>query len=47
MIAVGTTKYRAEDVLRIKGKHSDVIEQILGYRDSDVLIHRDNLVVLK
>lgn len=47
VIAVGTINYRAEDVLRIKGKHSDVIEQILGYRDSDVLIHRDNLVVLK
>lgn len=46
VIAVGTVNYRVEDVQRIKGKHSDVIEEILGYRDSDVLIHRDNLVVL-
>jgi glutamate 5-kinase len=46
VIAVGTVNYRAEDVIRIKGKHSDEIENILGYRDSDVLIHRDNLVVL-
>lgn len=46
VIAVGTVNYRAEDVMRIKGKHSDVIEEILGYRDSDVLIHRDNLVIL-
>jgi glutamate 5-kinase len=46
VIAVGTVNYRSEDVLRIKGKHSDVIENILGYRDSDVLIHRDNLVIL-
>lgn len=45
LIAVGITYYRAEDVLRIKGRQSDDIEQILGYRDSDVLIHRDNLVV--
>jgi glutamate 5-kinase len=46
VIAVGTVNYRAEDVIRIMGKHSDEIEKILGYRDSDVLIHRDNLVVL-
>lgn len=46
VIAVGTINYRAEDVQRIQGRHSDVIEQILGYRDSDVLIHRDNLVIL-
>ncbi len=46
VIAVGTVNYRAEDVKRIKGQHSDAIEEILGYRDSDVLIHRDNLVVL-
>lgn len=45
VIAVGTINYRVEDVQRIQGKHSDVIEKILGYRDSDVLIHRDNLVV--
>ncbi len=46
VIAVGTVNYRAEDVRRIKGKNSDTIKEILGYRDSDVLIHRDNLVVL-
>ena len=46
VIAVGTVNYRAEEVMRIKGKHSDAIEEILGYRDSDVLIHRDNLVIL-
>ena len=45
VLAVGTINYRAEDVVRIQGKRSDDIEQILGYRDSDVLIHRDNLVV--
>lgn len=46
VIAVGITNYRSEDVQRIKGIRSDCIERVLGYRDSDVLIHRDNLVLL-
>jgi glutamate 5-kinase len=46
IIAVGITNYRAEDISRIQGFRSEKIEQILGYKDSDVIIHRDNLVVL-
>lgn len=46
IIAVGITNYRAEDVDRIQGVRSEKIEKILGYKDSDVIIHRDNLVVL-
>lgn len=46
VIAVGLSNYRAQDVEKIQGKHSEEIEEILGFRESDVLIHRDNLVVL-
>jgi glutamate 5-kinase len=46
VIAVGISNYRAEDICRIQGVRSKKIEQILGYKDSDVIIHRDNLVVL-
>lgn len=46
IVAVGTTNYRAEDIRRIMGMSSLSIENILGYRASDVVIHRDNLVVL-
>jgi glutamate 5-kinase len=46
VVAVGTVNYRSEDIVRIKGANSCCIEQMLGYKDSDVVIHRDNLVVL-
>ncbi len=46
IIAVGTTNYRAEEVVRIMGGNSQKIEDILGYKGSDVVIHRDNLVIL-
>ncbi len=45
VVAVGTVNYRSEDIVRIKGANSCCIEQMLGYKDSDVVIHRDNLVV--
>lgn len=45
IIAVGLINYRAEDVVRLQGSHSHAIEAILGYKDSDVLMHRDNLVI--
>ncbi|HKJ65059.1 MAG TPA: glutamate 5-kinase [Desulfopila sp.] len=46
IIAVGTTNYRAEEIVRIMGGNSQKIEDILGYKGSDVVIHRDNLVIL-
>lgn len=46
VIAVGLSHYRAVDIQRIMGAKSDKIRDILGYNDSDVIIHRDNLVVL-
>ena len=45
-IAVGLINYNAQDVVKIQGNHSDQIYDILGFKDSDEVIHRDNLVVL-
>jgi len=44
-IARGLTNYGAAEIALIRGKRSDQIEQILGYKDFDEVIHRDNLVL--
>jgi len=46
IIAVGIINYRAEDVTRILGVRSEHILEILGYKDHDEVVHRDNLVLL-
>lgn len=46
VVAVGITKYRSEDIKKIKGHLSDEIESILGYSYGSSAIHRDDLVVL-
>jgi len=43
--ARGITNYSSEDLYRIKGNNSNNIEQILGYKDYDEVIHRDNLAL--
>jgi glutamate 5-kinase len=45
-IACGLANYCFADVCRIKGKKSTEIEQILGYKDYDEVVHRDNLVIV-
>jgi len=45
-IATGLSNYNADDLGKIKGINSVQIEKALGYKDSDEVIHRDNLVVL-
>ncbi len=45
VIAKGLVNYSSEEVAMIKGLKSDEIEKVLGYKDYDELIHRDNLVV--
>jgi glutamate 5-kinase len=45
-IATGLSNYSADDLNKIKGINSVQIEKALGYKDSDEVIHRDNLVVL-
>jgi glutamate 5-kinase len=45
-IASGLSNYKADDLNKIKGLKSQMIEEILGFKDSDEVIHRDNLVLL-
>jgi glutamate 5-kinase len=46
MIAAGLSNYTAADIERIKGKKTHEIADLLGCKDSDEVIHRDNLVVM-
>ncbi len=45
-VAAGLCNYRSQDIEKIKGVKSNHIQEILGYKDSDEVIHRDNLVLL-
>ena len=45
--ARGLVSYAAAEVERIKGAHSRDIERLLGYKGSDEVIHRDDLVVVE
>ena len=40
------TNYNAEDLNLIKGCKTSQIEEKIGYKHYDEVIHRDNLVVL-
>jgi len=44
-IARGLINYSSDECAKIIGQPSDKIETILGYRDDEELIHRDNLVL--
>jgi len=44
--ARGLVSYSAAEVERIKGAHTREIERLLGYKGSDEVIHRDDLVLL-
>ena len=44
--ARGLANYNAVETTKLAGKHTKDIEKILGYRDYDEIIHRDNLVLL-
>ena len=45
-IARGLINYSSEETIKILGKPSTVIENILGYMSEPELIHRDNIVIL-
>lgn len=45
-IARGLVNYNSDDARKIVGQTSAKIEALLGYKDFDELIHRDNLVLL-
>lgn len=44
-IARGITRYSSNELLQIKGIHSDDIEEKLGYVFGKVVIHKNNLVI--
>jgi glutamate 5-kinase len=46
VIATGLSNYNSADLGKIKGLKTGEIEKALGYKDSDEVIHRDNLVIL-
>ncbi len=46
VLAAGLVSYTSAAVGRIKGVKTSVIADILGYKDADEVIHRDNLVIL-
>jgi glutamate 5-kinase len=45
VLARGLAAYSRDDVLRIMGRRSSEIEQLVGFRGRDELIHRDDLVL--
>jgi glutamate 5-kinase len=44
-VGCGLTAYSAADARLLMGHKSSEIEDLLGYRGSDELIHRDNFVL--
>lgn len=47
VIARGLSNYSVEEVKKIMRKKTAEIESILGYKDYDEVIHRDNLVLIE
>ncbi len=45
--ARGLVNFSAREIQLIKGRHTDEIESILGYKYYDEVIHRDDLVIIK
>ena len=45
-VARGLVAYNSDDLARIRGRRSNEIEGILGYRYGESVIHRDDLVLL-
>ena len=45
-IARGVVDYSSDELQRIKGKHTDHIERILGYKNYDNVIRRENLALV-
>ena len=45
-LARGVVRYKSSDIKKIKGLHSEKIEDLLGFEHGTVVIHRDDLVLL-
>jgi glutamate 5-kinase len=46
LFARGITDYTSSELAMIKGKHSDMIEKILGYKNYDVVVRKSNIGLL-
>ena len=46
-VARGLVGYGADEIERIRGRHTSEIDGILGYRYMDEVIHRDDLVITR
>ncbi len=46
-LAKGLVNYSASDIRKIMGLKTSRIEQVLGHKDYDEIIHRDNLAVIR
>ena len=47
VIATGISNYSSEEINLIKGEQSENIEEILGYKYDDAVIHIDNVAMKK
>ena len=47
LLAKGLVNFSAQDVRKIMGLRTSKIQQVLGYKDYDEVIHRDNMAVSK
>jgi glutamate 5-kinase len=47
VIARGLSNYSSDEIVKIKGRKTNEIEAVLGYKDYDEVVHRDNLVVMR
>ena len=45
-IARGLVNYSAAELRKIQGRHSRDIDSMLGYKITDEVIHRDDLVIV-
>jgi glutamate 5-kinase len=45
-VAAGITNYSSEELSKIKGEHTNRIQDILGHQYDDEVVHRNNMVVL-
>jgi glutamate 5-kinase len=45
-LAKGLTNYSSTDIIKIKGRKTSEIEKVLGFKYSDEVINRDNLVII-
>ena len=46
-VATGISNYSSDEIGLIRGHKSENIEKILGHKYDDVVIHIDNMVIIK